>query len=159
MTPKGLLRDKRCVSMVGELANGRFQEILPDAQLQQRPAEGKVSRVILSTGKVSHDLEDYRRTHSVSDVALVRVEQIYPLHEARLREVLHAVAAPDAKVIWCQEESQNMGAWTFLQPRLRNALGREVHYAGRDASSSPATGSLAIHELEQQELIRQAFTL
>lgn len=152
MTPKGLLRDKRATSPIEELATGRFQEILPDPQAPQNP-----TRLILCSGKVYYDLVAHRQTAGISDTSIVRVEQLYPLHERNLL----AAAAPfgkDTRVVWCQEESQNMGSWSYIEPRLRTLFGREIHYAGRDASSSPATGSLAIHELEQKDLVHQAFT-
>ena len=88
----------------------------------------------------------------------MRVEQLYPLHEEALKE---AVAAyPKAKkFVWCQEEPQNMGAWFFMEPRLRKLLRKEILFAGRDAAASPAVGALALHKIEQKQLVEQAFTL
>jgi 2-oxoglutarate dehydrogenase E1 component len=152
MTPKSLLRAKFCVSTLDELAEGTFHRIIPDASVSQ------AARVILCSGKVYYDLEAYRSAHHLTDVALVRVEQIYPLDEAALTTAA-AAHRPGAKIVWCQEESQNMGAWSFLEPRLRKLFGREIFYAGRDASSSPAVGSKNVHDLEQKDLVNQAFTL
>jgi 2-oxoglutarate dehydrogenase E1 component len=153
MTPKGMLRDPRCTSPIGDFASGRFEEILPD------PAAPKAAkRVILCSGKVYFDLADYRKKQTVEDTAIVRVEQLYPLHEKKLAAIVGATGNAD-KVIWCQEESANMGAWPFMEPRLRKLFAREIAYAGRDASASTATGSHAIHELEQRQLVEQAFTL
>ena len=153
MTPKGLLRDKRCVSPLEELSNDGFREIIPD-----EAAPAKPKRLVLCSGKVYYDLADARKALGRDDTVLVRVEQLYPLHERKL-----GLAAGDfsryEKIVWCQEESQNMGAWSHLEPRLRKFFGREILYAGRDASSSPATGALAIHELEQKDLVQQAFNL
>ncbi len=153
MTPKGLLRDKRCVSTLAELSDVHFEEILRDVA---RPAAPK--RLILSTGKIYYDLADHRTASGDTNTTLVRVEQIYPLHEAKL---LAAVGDPAQyeKIVWCQEESQNMGAWTFVEPRLRKLFGRDILYAGRDASSSPAVGALSIHKLEQKDVVQQAFTI
>ena len=153
MTPKGLLRDKRCVSTLDELSRGGFQEVIADAE---KPAKAK--RLILCSGKVFYDLNDHRKANKIADANIVRIEQLYPLHE---KKILAAVGDPAqyAKIVWCQEESHNMGAWSFIEPRLRQLFGRDVLYAGRDASSSPATGALAIHELEQKDLVQQAFSV
>jgi len=153
MTPKGMLRDPRCTSPIGDFATGRFEEILPDPAA---PKEAK--RVILCTGKIYFDLVDHRKAENVQDTAIIRVEQLYPLHEKKLQTSVAAFAQAK-KIIWCQEESANMGAWPYIEPRLRKLLGRDIPYAGRDASASTATGSHAIHELEQRELINQAFSL
>ncbi|HEY8966938.1 MAG TPA: 2-oxoglutarate dehydrogenase E1 component [Candidatus Methylacidiphilales bacterium] len=153
MSPKGLLRDKRCTSALADLSRGGFQEIIPDAE---RPAAPK--RLVLSTGKVHYDLADHRKAAADATTTLVRVEQIYPLHEEQL---LAAVGDPKQydKIVWCQEESQNMGAWSFIEPRLRKLFGRDILYAGRDASSSPAVGALSIHKLEQKDVVQQAFSV
>jgi 2-oxoglutarate dehydrogenase E1 component len=152
MTPKGLLRDKRCVSPVEDLSKGRFEEILPDMA-----GTTKAKRVILCSGKVYYDLADYRTKEKRADTAILRLEQIYPLHEAKLKSLVEGVSVKDAKIIWCQEESQNMGAWSFIEPRLRALFKTTIPYAGRDASASPSTGALSIHELEQRDLVQQAF--
>ena len=153
MTPKGMLRDPRCTSPIAELANSRFEEILPDPAAPKNP-----KRVILCSGKVYFDLADYRKAEKIGDTALIRVEQLYPLHEKKLQGIVGPLDKVE-KLIWCQEESANMGAWPFMEPRLRKLFGHEILYAGRDASASTATGSHAIHELEQRELVKQAFSL
>ena len=153
MTPKGMLRDPRCTSPIEEFAKGRFEEILPD------PAAPKsAKRLILCTGKVYFDLADHRKSGNITDTAIVRLEQLYPLHEKKLQDIIAPFGKVD-KIVWCQEESANMGAWPFMEPRLRKMFGRDILYAGRDASASTATGSHAIHELEQRQLVEQAFTL
>jgi 2-oxoglutarate dehydrogenase E1 component len=150
MTPKGMLRDPRCTSPRDDLAKGGFEEILAD------PAPPKqAKRVILCSGKVYFDLADYRKANNIADAAILRVEQLYPLHEKKLKTLVGATE----KIVWCQEESANMGAWNFIEPRLRKIFGRDILYAGRDASASTATGATAIHELEQRDLINQAFSL
>ncbi|MCE0484904.1 MAG: 2-oxoglutarate dehydrogenase E1 component [Methylacidiphilales bacterium] len=153
MTPKGLLRDPRCVSAIANFATGGFEEILPDTT-----ASKDAKRVILCTGKVYFDLVDYRAAGKIDNAAIVRVEQLYPLHEKKLQDAVASYAKAE-KIIWCQEESANMGAWSFIEPRLRKLFGRDILYAGREASASTATGSHAIHELEQRQLVEQAFSL
>jgi 2-oxoglutarate dehydrogenase E1 component len=153
MTPKGLLRDVHCTSPLGDLATGRFEEILPDTV-----APKNAKRLILCTGKVYFDLVEHRKTQKLDDTAIIRIEQLYPLHEKKLQAIVGCYATAE-KFVWCQEESQNMGAWTFIEPRLRKLFGRDFVYAGRDASASTATGSHAIHDLEQRELVNQAFSL
>jgi 2-oxoglutarate dehydrogenase E1 component len=152
MTPKGMLRDPRCTSPREELARGGFEEIVPDAG-----GVKNAKRVILCSGKVYFDLVDHRQANNITDTAIVRIEQLYPLHENKLRSTVAAHKAE--KIVWCQEESANMGAWSFMEPRLRKLFGRDIPYAGRDASASTATGATAIHELEQRELVNQAFSI
>jgi len=153
MTPKSLLRDPRCTSSLEDLSEGEFREIIPDTK-----GNGSAKRIIFCTGKVYFDLEDHREKNNIDDAAIIRIEQHYPLHEVKLLEALRHHPEADTYV-WCQEESENMGAWFFMEPRLRKLLGQEIIYAGRDASASPATGSRAIHLLEQAKLIEEAFTL
>jgi 2-oxoglutarate dehydrogenase E1 component len=155
MTPKGMLRDPRCTSPISECAEGSFQEIIGDTTA----AAKDVQRVVLCTGKVYFDLNDHRKEQAIADTAIVRVEQLYPLHEQKLQAAVTGAFPNAKKIVWCQEESANMGAWNFIEPRLRKLFNRDIAYAGRDASASTATGSTAIHNLEQRELINQAFTL
>jgi 2-oxoglutarate dehydrogenase E1 component len=150
MTPKSLLRHKAAVSPVQEFVEGRFQEILDDP----RAEPGRISRVILCSGKVYYDLIDLRNQQEGGNVAVVRAEQFYPFPEDLLRKTLHRYLKVKDWV-WAQEESQNMGGWTFMEPRLR-ALGYDFQYVGRDASASPATGSAQIHKREQAELVEAA---
>ena len=151
LTPKGLLRDSRATSPVADLTRGAFQEILPD------PAVPKgARRVILCSGKVFYDLQDYQKQHQITDTAILRLEQIYPLHTQKLTDLLSR-HSPDAEIIWCQEESENMGAWSHLALRLSALLPKPIRYVGRDSSSSPATGSLIIHNMEQNQLVQEAF--
>ncbi len=153
MTPKGLLRDTRATSPAADLTHGSFEEILPDPQMPKG-----ARRVILCSGKVYYDLCDFRDKNKIRDTAILRFEQIYPLHEKKLTAILSRHAS-DAELVWCQEESENMAAWSHLALRLQTLTGQKIRYAGRDASSSPATGSLAIHLLEQDQLIRSAFNM
>jgi 2-oxoglutarate dehydrogenase E1 component len=149
MTPKSLLRDKQCVSPPMELVNGVFQEVLDD------PIEPTaIRRVVLCSGKVYYDLLRERNTCEAREVALVRVEQLYPFPEDQLKKVLSRYRKA-REWVWAQEESQNNGAWFFIEPRLRN-LGYQIEYVGRDASASPATGSHQVHVREQSEIVAAA---
>lgn len=150
MTPKSLLRHKDCVSPLDELVSGSFQEAIDDPVSVPR----QVRRVLLCSGKIYYDLLAKRGERKAANVAIVRVEQLYPFPEEPLREILGRYSAAK-EWVWVQEESQNMGAWSFIEPRLR-ALEYAVNYVGRDASASPATGSLKAHQREQNELVEAA---
>jgi 2-oxoglutarate dehydrogenase E1 component len=151
-TPKSLLRLREAVSPVEDLERGHFLEVIDDAV---RP-EG-VRRVILSAGKVYYDLLKKRNeVGKTSEVALIRLEQFYPWPAERLASVLARYQPHATEWVWAQEESQNMGGWTFVAPRLRELLGEDFLYVGRGASASPATGSHAVHEREQHELVEAA---
>jgi 2-oxoglutarate dehydrogenase E1 component len=154
-TPKSLLRAKYASSPAEEFIHGRFEEILgaPEAG----PVDN-VKRIIFCSGKVYYDLLKYRSDRKIDDAAMIRIEQLYPLAEKRLREMLKPFPK-SAKLVWCQEEPQNMGAWTFIEPRLRTLFCTEIAYAGREASASPAVGSLARHKREQARLVADAFSV
>ena len=118
----------------------------------------EIERVILCSGKVYYDLLNYREAEKITNAAIVRLEQLYPLAEEKLSAILKPFRAA-RKIVWCQEESQNMGAWSYIEPRLRALFGREILYAGRNASASPAVGSLALHKSEQACVIEEAFAI
>jgi len=155
MTPKSLLGRAEAVSTEADFLEGScFQEILPDPKTFAN--DSNVSRIIFCTGKVYYDLAAYRQEHGIENAAIIRIEQLYPFHH----EMLEALAGqyPNAShFVWCQEEPRNMGAWTFIRPRLEQTLGTKIHYAGRDTASSPAAGSKAMHYREQKELLADAF--
>ena len=155
MTPKSLLRADFATSRQEDFTSGRFEEILLSPKAG---AASKVKRVILCSGKVYYDLLNYRTAQKIDNAAIIRVEQLYPLAEKKLRAMLKPFPK-SAKLIWCQEESQNMGAWTFMEPRLRAMFKREIAYAGRNASASPAVGALVIHKREQAQLVAEAFSI
>jgi 2-oxoglutarate dehydrogenase E1 component len=155
MTPKSLLRAKFASSPVEEFIDGRFEEILGSPEVG---ASTKVKRIILCSGKVYYDLLNYRTQRKIDDAAIVRIEQLYPLAEKKLREMLKSFPK-SAKYVWCQEEPENMGAWTFIEPRLRTIFCTEIAYAGREASASPAVGALARHKREQARLVADAFAV
>jgi 2-oxoglutarate dehydrogenase E1 component len=150
MTPKSLLRHKAASSPVGELVEGRFHEVLDDTAVEA----GRVRRVLLCSGKIYYDLAERRGQRETGDVALVRVEQFYPFPEELLTRALRRYRHAK-EYVWVQEEPQNMGGWSFMEPRLR-ALGYAVEYVGRDASASPATGSHEVHVREQREVVEAA---
>ncbi len=151
-TPKSLLRHKEAVSTVDDLATGKFQRVIPDTQTD--PA--KVKRVLLCTGKVYYDLLDARRKLGRDDVAIVRLEQLYPIND-ELSSVLSAYK-DGTRLVWVQEEPRNMGAWYFMNANLLKIIGERLPLSvvSRPAAASPATGSKASHDLEQQRLLAEA---
>jgi 2-oxoglutarate dehydrogenase E1 component len=155
MTPKSLLRAEFASSRVEEFTKGSFEEILGSPEAG--PAE-RTKRVILCSGKVYYDLLNYRTEKKIEDAAILRIEQLYPLHEKKLKSMVNAFRK-NVQLVWCQEEPQNMGAWTFIEPHLRKMFGRDIAYAGREASASPAVGSLALHKRQQAALVRAAFNV
>jgi len=157
MTPKSLLTRTEAVSRIEDFVEGScFQEILPDPKHFADP--NGVKRVIFCTGKVYYDLAAYRQENNIEDTAILRVEQLYPFH----REMVAALVSqfPNASnFVWAQEEPLNMGAWSYIFPRLEKILDRRVRYAGRGRASSPAEGSKAMHYRAQKALIEKAFNL
>jgi 2-oxoglutarate dehydrogenase E1 component len=154
-TPKSLLRAKYASSPAEEFIQGRFEEILGSTDAD---SPDNVKRIIFCSGKVYYDLLNYRTQRKINDAVIIRIEQLYPLAEKKLREMLKTFPK-NAKFVWCQEESENMGAWTFIEPRLRTLFCTEIAYAGREASASPAVGALARHKREQARLIADAFSV
>ncbi|KAA5606541.1 2-oxoglutarate dehydrogenase E1 component [Roseospira marina] len=161
MSPKSLLRHKLCVSPLDALSEGgRFYRVLPETD--DLVPDEDIRRVVLCTGKVYYDLLQARRDQEIKDVALVRVEQLYPWPKDSVQRQLSRY--PKAEVVWCQEEPANMGAWVFVDRRLQYALeelrntARRAHYAGRKASASTAAGVARNHTREQAQLIEQALT-
>jgi 2-oxoglutarate dehydrogenase E1 component len=151
MTPKSLLRHKAARSPIDALTRGHFREVIDD----EREDPAGVHRVVLCSGKLYYELAERREKEEAGgEVALVRVEQFYPFHEDALRRVLERYGGAE-EWVWVQEESQNMGAWSFMESHLR-AMGHPPAYVGRDASASPATGSLKVHRREQEELVEAA---
>jgi 2-oxoglutarate dehydrogenase E1 component len=156
MTPKSLLRLPAAMSPVSELVTGGFKPVLDDPTAEAR--KDQVRRLILCTGKIYYDLEEHpgRKTHE--DVAIGRVEQLYPFPAAEL-EALVAGYPRLEEVIWAQEEPRNMGALTFVGPRLRAIVPRKVplRYVARPERASPAEGKPSDHQKEQQRIVREAF--
>ncbi|MEP6705457.1 MAG: 2-oxoglutarate dehydrogenase E1 component, partial [Acidobacteriota bacterium] len=151
MTPKSLLRLPAASSSMDELTSGGFQPVIDDASITDR---SEVKRIVVCSGKVFYDLDAGRKDAREGRVAIVRLEQFYPFPAAKLREVF--ASYPNAtQVFWTQEEPKNMGGWTFAEPRLEQIKpdNASLHYVGRSPSASPATGSYAIHELEQKQIV------
>jgi 2-oxoglutarate dehydrogenase E1 component len=155
MTPKSLLRNERAVSYLEEFTSSSFQQILGPT-LFDKP--GKVARVIFCSGKVYYDLVKQVEAGKVKDVALVRIEQLYPLNAERIEEIIEPLSKVE-KWVWCQDEPKNMGAWTYISPLLNALTPRPLQYAGRLPAASPAVGSKAWHDRQQKELVEQAFSL
>ena len=156
-TPKSLLRHPRAVSTLHDFTGGGFVEILGDAEV---PDANRVSRVVFCSGKIYYDLLAGREERKAGQVALVRVEQLYPFAAEQARDLLARYPAT-AEVVWAQEEPRNMGAWRFIQEQLDpllDATRREVRYVGRPESASPATGSGRRHQQEQSEIVTDALT-
>ena len=153
MAPKSILRNKEAVSSWETLQDDVFHEILDDDN--QDPE--KIERVILCSGKVYYDLINYRQLNKVQDTAIVRVEQLYPLHKDLLKETVSKYTKTKS-IVWCQEESENMGSWTYISPQLESILGIRPIYAGRDASASPAVGTMALHKSELETFLSEAYS-
>jgi len=153
MAPKSLLRHPHVTSELAEFETGRFQRVIGDDRVDPKA----VTKVLLTSGKMYYDLLAEREERGANDVAIVRLEQLYPLQGEHLAAALSAFpeAAP---VVWVQEEPENNGAWHYLSLRFGGKIGARA-FSGvyRAASASPATGSGAAHKLEQAELLRQAF--
>jgi 2-oxoglutarate dehydrogenase E1 component len=152
MSPKSLLRHPAAVSRIDDFTTGSFQEIIDDTAAPQ-----KAARLILCSGKVYYDLADYREKNKVTDTSIVRVEQLYPLHTDRLSEL--AAQHAGARIVWVQEEPQNMGAWNHLAPSLEEIFKRKAAYAGREPAASPAVGALALHRRELADFLKAAFSI
>jgi 2-oxoglutarate dehydrogenase E1 component len=148
MTPKSLLRDPRCTSTRDEFINGKFVELIDDANTSKN-----VSRVLFCTGKIYYELNDKKIADKRDDVAIVRLEQLYPLPEAQIKKVLEKYKG--AETVWIQEEPKNMGYWTYLL-RYLDIFG-SFKLISRKASAAPATGFSNVHKKEQLEIITKAF--
>jgi 2-oxoglutarate dehydrogenase E1 component len=158
-TPKSLLRHPKATSALSELTVGRFQRVLPDSDMTDEEKK-HVRRVLLCSGKSYYSLEQRREEQGIKDVAIVRVEQFYPLPDEHLRAALEPYPR-GVPVVWTQEEPENMGAWRHIRARFGSQLfaRHPLHCVARAESASPATGSASSHRLEQEELLERAFGL
>ncbi len=154
MSPKSLLRHKWAVSNIDELADGAYRPFIYDNEVDNQK---NIDRLVICSGKIYYDLYRYREENKLKNVAIARMEQFYPFPDEDVAEILEKYSHVK-DIVWCQEEPKNMGAWSFLSPRLSEQLneGQSLRYAGRQASASPATGQKKIHEKEQEVLIEQA---
>jgi 2-oxoglutarate dehydrogenase E1 component len=162
MTPKSLLRHKLCTSTLADMASGTYcHRVLsePDGLV----ADSEVRRVVLCSGKVYYDLYAARAERGIRDVALVRIEQLYPFPNRSLTAELERYTG--AEIVWCQEEPMNMGAWTFVDRRIEALLteiggkAKRPVYVGRAEAASPATGLAKRHVKEQVRLVGEALTI
>jgi 2-oxoglutarate dehydrogenase E1 component len=155
MSPKSLLRHKAAVSTLEDLVEGKFQTVIGDAE---KLVATNVRRVIVCSGKVYYDLAEFRRENKIEDMAIARLEQLYPFPHADFKAEMAKYPRAN-EVVWCQEEPQNQGAWYRLRAYLRGDIGHEqlLAYAGRPISASPAVGYMSKHLAQQQQLVREAF--
>ena len=150
-----MLRQKESVSSLEDLTDGEFQPVIPETEELNIK---KIRRIIVCSGRVYYDLLAYRKSHKIQDIAIVRIEQLYPFpHENFQAEVARFEQAKD--VLWCQEEPGNQGAWHRIQHYLLRHLGlnQTLCNAMRPSSASPAVGYLAKHNFQKKELIESAF--
>ncbi|MDG2320519.1 MAG: 2-oxoglutarate dehydrogenase E1 component [Rhodospirillaceae bacterium] len=159
MTPKSLLRHKRCISPLKDMnATSQFQRVI--GETEKLVANTKVRRIVLCAGKVYFDLLQAREGAGINDVAIIRVEQLYPWPKETLGKILGKYK--NAEVVWCQEEPANMGSWTFVDRRIEYMLedidikAKRPVYAGRLPAASPATGLMKVHVNEQNNLVNWA---
>jgi len=156
MTPKSLLRHRLAVSSLEELAEGGFQTVIPEID----PIEpGDVDRVIFCSGKVFYDLIEARHARGLSNVAIIRIEQLYPFPQDAFADAIAAYPGT-TEIIWCQEEAQNQGAWDQIKHRFHTLIqdGKQPYYVGRPASAAPAVGHRSVHVEQQERLIDEALS-
>ncbi|MGE0499285.1 MAG: 2-oxoglutarate dehydrogenase E1 component [Ramlibacter sp.] len=158
MTPKSLLRNKDATSPLSEFTKGGFQTVIPEHKEAVNKKADKVKRVVVCSGKVYYDLAKKRDEKEIDDVAILRVEQLYPFpHKAFSAELRKYPNAVD--IVWCQDEPQNQGAWFFVQHYIHENMteGQKLGYSGRAASASPAVGYSHLHQEQQKNLVDGAF--
>jgi 2-oxoglutarate dehydrogenase E1 component len=156
MTPKSLLRHKLSTSTLEELHSGGFQNVIPEIE---KLTNKNVKRVVFCTGKVYFDLLEQRREDDIKDIAICRVEQIYPFPREEVIKQIHRYGNA-TEIVWCQEEPKNQGAWYQIMHHFRACIEDQhtLYHVGRDASASPAAGYLAIHRDQQSRLVREALS-
>ncbi len=157
MTPKSLLRHKGAVSPLTDLSAGEFQPIISEAE---NLAVKKTRRIVFCSGKVYYDLLEARQVHGIADVALIRIEQLYPFPIAEYADLLKQYKHV-SDIVWCQEEPQNQGAWYQIKHRLQESLQdhQQLYYAGRESAAAPASGIFKIHLQQQQALVEAALDI
>jgi 2-oxoglutarate dehydrogenase E1 component len=147
-TPKSLLRHAKCISPKSDFTKGGFKELIDDEDV----TVSKVKRVLFCSGKLYYDLLEHKEENKRKDVAIVRIEQLYPMPEKQMDKIIKKYKKAD--YFWVQEEPKNMGAWTYM---LRRESNQALNLISRKASASPATGHSAVHKREQDEIIQKAF--
>jgi len=154
MTPKSLLRKKEAASPISDLATGGFQVVIPEVE---KLSPKKVRRVVFCSGKVYYDIAAERQKRGIEDIAVVRIEQLYPFPHDEFQAQIDLYAGAKS-IVWAQEEPENQGAWHRIQHYLLKHLRDEqqLHYVGRPISASPAVGYLQLHNEQQKELVEAA---
>ena len=147
-SPKSLLRHPKVVSPVEDFTNAKFQEIIDDPTM----TKGKVRRIVFCTGKVFYDLQEYQEKNKIKDVALVRIEQLFPFPKHQFDALVNKYKNPE--LYWVQEEPNNMGYWSYI---LRSLPSIDFQVVSRKPSASPATGYAKIHKKEQDRIVEEAF--
>ncbi len=157
MTPKSLLRHKDASCSLKELSEGSFKRVIASSV---QPADEKVARVIMCSGRVYYDLLNWAKTNEVEDTAIVRIEQLFPFPEDALISELQRYS--NVKIfVWCQEEPMNQGAWYASQHHIRATIGRDkaLNYAGRAQSAAPAVGLYSLHHEQMEQFLKTAFSI
>ena len=154
MSPKSLLRHPKAVCSVESLANGAFHPFMSDSDVEE---PSNIDRIVICSGKVYYDLLKEREEKEKNNVAITRLEMLYPFPDKDIRQFLEEYSHVK-EIVWCQEEPKNMGAWSYVMPRFQELLqdGQKLSYAGRQASASPAAGQKKVHEAEQSKLVQDA---
>ncbi|OGV50299.1 MAG: hypothetical protein A3F46_04015 [Legionellales bacterium RIFCSPHIGHO2_12_FULL_42_9] len=154
MTPKSLLRHKLAVSSIEELTTGKFINIIDE--IDNLPSAA-ISKIVLCSGKVYYDLLVERRKQKLDHIAIIRIEQLYPFPNNDFKKIM-AKFAHVKKIIWCQEEPQNQGAWFATKHHIESCLlqDQEINYSGREFAAAPAVGNPILHAKQQQALVLQA---
>jgi 2-oxoglutarate dehydrogenase complex dehydrogenase (E1) component-like enzyme len=157
MTPKSLLRHPKVFSSQNDFVDGKFRELIDDAAITNSAG---VKRIVLCSGKVYYDLLAEQALRPINAIAIVRLEQLYPFASDQVDALLERYSHAK-EIVWTQEEPKNMGGWSFVQPCLNELLkdGQRLTYAGRKASAATATGSLKVHQAEQDALVKAALTM
>ncbi|MFN8420326.1 MAG: hypothetical protein U0528_13950 [Anaerolineae bacterium] len=156
MTPKSLLRNELVMSPLRDLAEGHWQPVIDDQRARKNPSE--ITTLVLCSGKIYVDMVSSKFRDEHTDVAITRVEQLYPFPWDEVNAVFNGYPNVN-EVVWVQEEPENMGAWEFVRPLIQEILGEQMtlRYVGRARSSSPAEGSASWHAANQKALIKRAF--
>ncbi|HKK44676.1 MAG TPA: multifunctional oxoglutarate decarboxylase/oxoglutarate dehydrogenase thiamine pyrophosphate-binding subunit/dihydrolipoyllysine-residue succinyltransferase subunit [Balneolaceae bacterium] len=154
MSPKSLLRHPLATSRTEDLVKGQYHPFIPDQEVDDK---NKIDRLIICSGKVYYDLYKQRQNEEIDHIAIARMEQYYPFPNQDVQNILKEYSDVE-DIVWCQEEPQNMGPWTFVAPRIMQELqdGQNLRYVGRQASASPAAGQKKIHHAEQEKLVNDA---
>jgi 2-oxoglutarate dehydrogenase E1 component len=155
MSPKSLLRHKKAISSLEDLAGGQFEEILTTPLSSKK---SQIKRILLASGKVYYDLLEYAQKNKIDSLLLVRLEQLYPFPKESLEEVIAAYKHVQ-DVRWVQEEPKNQGSWHSQRHNMKKALlpSMKLYYVGRPDSAAPAVGYFQLHKKEQEDFLKEAF--